>query len=79
MVSGPVCKKIEGTSRIFIHLGMNKRQKRTDQWDEFGEIVVFGGLNDTKKIRKASADIFAKFGLEKRRKNVTKSNYPVDF
>ena len=32
------------------------------KWDEIDQIVVPGALNDTKKIRKAGADIFANFG-----------------
>ena len=34
-------------------------------WDEIGQILVSGALDDTKTIGKASADIFAKFGAEK--------------
>ena len=33
--------------------------------DEIGQILVSGALDDTKKMRKAGADIFAKSGLEK--------------
>ena len=33
--------------------------------DEFGQILVSGALDDTKKMRKTGADIFAKAGLEK--------------
>ena len=34
--------------------------------------LVSGALNDTEKIRKASADIFANVGLEKARKDKEK-------
>ena len=34
-------------------------------WDEIGQMLVSGALDDTKKMRKAGADIFAKSGLEK--------------
>ena len=33
--------------------------------DEIGQILVSRALDDIKKMRKASADIFAKSGLEK--------------
>ena len=33
--------------------------------DEIGQMLVSGALDDTKKMRKAGADIFAKSGLEK--------------
>ena len=41
----------------------NKKQMK--QIDEIGQILVSGALDDTKKMRKAGADIFAKSGLEK--------------
>ena len=71
MVSGPVLLKIKGKSGIFIILGVEKRTKMK-QWDEIGRIVVPGALNDTKKIRKASADIFSQIlGLNKPEKTLT--------
>ena len=33
--------------------------------DEIDDLLVSGALDDTKKMRKASADIFAKSGPEK--------------
>ena len=35
------------------------------QWDDIGQILVSGALDDTEKMRKAGADIFAKSGPEK--------------
>ena len=35
-----------------------KQLKKKKTFDEIGQIVVPGALNDTKKVRKASADIF---------------------
>ena len=40
--------------------------------DEIGQILVSGALDDTKKMRKAGADIFAKYGLEKNPTNQNK-------
>ena len=37
-------------------------QNGTEMFDEIGQMLVPGALNDTKKIREASADIFANFG-----------------
>ena len=64
MVSGPVLLKIKGKSWIFICLGSKQRNK-SEHLDEIGQILVSGALDDTKKMRKAGADIFAKSGLEK--------------
>ena len=33
-------------------------------WDDIGQMLVSGALDDTKKMRKAGADIFAKYGPE---------------
>ena len=57
MVSGPVLLKIKGTTY--------RQQNKTEQLNEIGENLVPGALNDTKTIRKASADIFANSGAEK--------------
>ena len=38
---------------------------KTKQLNGIGQMLVPGALNDTKKIRKAGADIFANFGAEK--------------
>ena len=64
MVSGPVLLKIKGKSWIFIFWG-SKKQKKNGKNDEIGQCLVSGALDDTKKMRKAGADIFAKSGLEK--------------
>ena len=58
MVSGPVLLKIKGTSRIFILWGLEKRTKICNEFDEIGQMLVPRALDDTKKIRKAGADIF---------------------
>ena len=42
-----------------------KNKKETELLNEIGQMLVPGALNDTKKIRKAGADIFANFGAEK--------------
>ena len=42
---------------------------------EVGQLVVPRVLNDTKKIRKAGADIFANVGAEQRGKNNNKFNF----
>ena len=47
-----------------MRLGVKKTKKTNDKLDEIGQTLVPGALNDTKKIRKASADIFANFGAE---------------
>ena len=65
MVSGPVLLKMKATCWIVILLGSKKMKNKTEQLNEIGQMLVPGALNDTKKIRKASADIFANFGAEK--------------
>ena len=68
MDSGPVIFKIKGKSRIFILLVFKKKKKNETQMkniDEISELLVSGALDDTKKMRKAGADIFSKSGLEK--------------
>ena len=42
--------------------------------NEFDHILVSGALDDTKKMRKAGADIFAKSGPEKNTQNQKKKN-----
>ena len=57
------------------------------KWNEIGQMLVSGALDDTKSIRKTAADIFAKSGLEKPKKIRKKSKFspgfspffPVDF
>ena len=36
--------------------------------DEIGQMLVSRALDDTKKMRKAGADIFAKLGLKNQKK-----------
>ena len=57
---------------------MNRRNK-TDKFDEIGQMLVPRALDWTKKIRKAAADIFAKFGLDKPGKNAGKLKCSPDF
>ena len=64
MVSGPVVLKIKGKSWIFIFLEV-RNTKNIGNLNEIGQILVSGALDDTKKMRKAGADIFAKSGPEK--------------
>ena len=42
-----------------------KQHKKTEKFDDIGQMLVPRALNDTTKIRKASADIFANVGLDK--------------
>ena len=48
----------------FYIFGVNNIKKK-EQIDEVGQNLVSGALDDTKKIRKAGADIFVKSGLDK--------------
>ena len=47
--------------------------------DEIGQILVSGALDDTKKMRKAGADIFAKSEPEKTQHKPTKKKNLRDF
>ena len=72
MVAGPVLLKIKGKSWIFIILGFKKLRKKTKRKFknyEICQLLVSGALDDTKKMRTASADIFEKSGLEKKQIN----------
>ena len=47
--------------------GPEKQQQIENEmkkWDEIGQMLVSGALDDTKTIGKAGADIFANFGAE---------------
>ena len=44
---------------------LGKNIKQTEKFDEIGAMLVLGAQVDTKKIRKAGADIFAIVGFEK--------------
>ena len=58
MVSGPVLLKTKAKCWIFHTFGVKKKQTKTEKLDEIGQMLVPGALNETKKIRKAGADIF---------------------
>ena len=45
--------------------GVKKTKKKSDDLDDIGQMWVSEALDDTKKMRKAGADIFAKSGPEK--------------
>ena len=49
----------------FYTFGVNKKQKKTEILNGIDQMLVPRALNDTKKIRKAGADIYANFGTEK--------------
>ena len=57
--------KNKGKKSDFHILGVQKTNNIREKLDEIGQILVPRALNDTKKIRKAGADIFAKSGPEK--------------
>ena len=59
--------------------GGSKNQKKTKKWNEIGQILVSGALDDTKTIGKVGADIFAKSGPEKTQKNRKKSKFSPGF
>ena len=63
MVSGPDLLKNEGNKLDFHILGSNT--KRESNY-EIGQSLVSRALDQTKKIRKTAADIFAKSGPEKK-------------
>ena len=66
MVSGPVLLKIKGKVAFSYVVGQTTKTKSGNiERNEIGQMLVPGALNDTKKIRKAGADIFANFGAEK--------------
>ena len=46
-------------------MGCGKTKIKTKLVDEIGKQLIHGALTDNKKIRKAGADIFANFGLDK--------------
>ena len=51
--------------KLDFHIFGVKQMKKLKQVDEIGQILVSRALDDTKKMRKAGADIFAKSGPEK--------------
>ena len=50
---------------MFILSGVKEPNNKTEQLNELCQTLVPGALNDTKKIRKAGADILANVGAEK--------------
>ena len=79
MVSGPVLLKIKEKSWIFEFLGFKKNETKMKNRNEIGQILTSGALDDTKKMRNAGADIFAKSGPEKLQNNRNKSKYSPGF
>ena len=57
--------KNKGKKSDFHIYGGQKTNTIREKLNEIGQILVPRALNDTKKIRKAGADIFANFGAEK--------------
>ena len=57
--------KNKGKKSDFHIFGGQKTNKIRGKLNEIGQILVPRALNDTKKIRKAGADIFANVGTEK--------------
>ena len=55
------------------HICGVKQNKLIEKNDEIGQMLVSGALDDTKKMRKAGADIFAKSGLENPPKKIGKN------
>ena len=82
MVSGPVLLKVKGKSWIFMKKldfgGFKKPKKKTKKWNEIGQMLVSGALDDTKTMRKVGADIFAKSGPEKNPINRNESKFSLD-
>ena len=62
-----------------LDFGGSKNQKKTKKWNEIGQNLVSGALDDTKTIGKVGADIFAKSGAEKPQKNRKNPNFLRDF
>ena len=62
----------------FHTFGGQKNEKKSENLNEIGQILVSGALDRTKSIRKTAADIFAKSGLEKPWKNVENSTFSLD-
>ena len=58
--------------KLDVHaVGVRKNQKMKN-WDEIGQIFGCRALDDTKKMRKAGADTFARSGPEKNPKQSDK-------
>ena len=58
---------------------MKKKRNENEKNDEISQMLVSGALDDTKKMRKAGADIFAKSGPEKPLKNRKQSRFSPGF
>ena len=63
---------------MFIFWGQ-KNEKKSENLNEIGQMLVSGALDRTKSIRKTAADIFAKSGLEKPQNIKKKSKISPDF
>ena len=48
----------KGINWIFIIVGGETKKKKTKTFDVIGQALVTGAIHDTKKIRKAGADMF---------------------
>ena len=59
----------------FITCWAEQNKTKTRKWNEIGQLLVPGALNDNKTIRKAGGDIFASFGLEKPGNKLGKNNF----
>ena len=65
MVSGPVFKKTKREKLDCHTFGDQQAKTKTNKFDEIGQMLVPGALNDTKKIRKVGADSSQISGLKK--------------
>ena len=69
-----------------LDFGGSKNQKKTKKWNEIGQMLVSGALDDTEKMRKLGADSFPKSPAWKnpKNRNIQKTLwiflvFPVDF
>ena len=82
MVSGPVLSNIKGKSWIFMKkfdFGGSKNKTKTKKWNEIGQMLVSGALDDIKTIGKVGADIFVISGPEKKTQNRKLSKFSRGF
>ena len=71
--SGPVSEQIQGIVWIVMLFGREKRNNKTNELNEIGELLVPGALDRTDQIRKAGVIVSAKLGPENPAQNQTKS------
>ena len=62
-----------------LDFGGSKNQKKMENWNEIGQILVSRALDDTKTIGKVGGNIFAKSGPEKPSTNRTNPNKSLEF